>query len=1645
MSDAPHTEPHPENAPEGKPLVKRVLTWARRLFIGGTIAFFVSLLLVYFLLLLPPVQRFAVQEISTALSSELGTSVGLGGLQMQLFDKFILLDLAVQDREGGELLNVDRVEVNFQALIFNMVRRRLVVQDLTLQGARFNWVHRAGEEYPNIQFLKDYFKNEKKDTLREPFALELGTFFLKEAQFIKLDSVRGSRALISVREADGVVNRFDLQAMQIDAKHLFFDGLRIEADVFDFDSAFWLERFPEQSLPFIDPETYRHPLAGLPNLCVDIFHLRDGSFQLSNIRKEPERLSAPEVLNFNHLDVFNIDVVVRSLSFSDQQFYGHLDLFSFEERSGFELTRLTAGDAKVSGETVELYDMRLITPRSNLGDTLVLNYKYYSDFKNFTDAVRMDVRLHESSIWLDDILNFAPALERNLFFQKNRNEVLSIEGAFSGKVNSLRGRDLRVRLARNTVLEGDFSSLFLAVPDLTSLNLRLKRLETDMRTLRELIPGFNVPPNFDKLGRLNFSGSFDGFFTDFVAYGDLRTQLGRATLDMKFAKGRDLPQYSGELELINFNLREFTGNPQFGNITLSSRVLDGQGLTGATANARLEAKIDSFAFRDYLYQNLEMEGQLNRNLFDGKFGIQDQNIDFDFVGAIDFTQAVPFFDFKADVRRVDVKRLNLLKQDYVFSGQVELKVRDVDLSKIEGQVELRNFIALKDRDKIYTLDSMLVFAGGTGDQKYLSLQSELMTGQMTGRFNLNQLPAIFTRFLNENYQVFSERLKIAAPKNMPDTSYFNLDLALHDTRDWLELLIPSMGPIVDGKVGGYFNSMSDSMFLRVELPAVALGNAEFKDVYLAAKAQRDTCSIDFGIFQTFLGAGRRELAPINFLGLVNRDTVNFAITAIDYDKVLDKLEMDGVFFLDSLDFIVRFSESRMVILNNEWNIAKNNFLRFGKDFVQTRDFALSSGQRRIILHSLDRRGLQLLLRNFDLSDLNGIIEYEPIQFAGGIDMEVSFDDVFQLSGLRAAGRADSLFLNKDDFGVLQLSLEAENLRSPLQAAVTVSRGEQQLTVNGFYNPPNYEHDPARRGHPNKSNYLNAEVGLKDFPLSFLEIWIGSGVTNTQGLVNGGIKVVGDAAKPDLNGKATISQGAVTINFLNTRYFVDEQTVTLTSNMIDATGAVLTDQFGNKATVTGGIAHDRIKNMSLDAQIRSDNFLMLNTKKGQNDLFYGTAIASGYLVFSGPFVKPDIYVNATSKPGTQIVLPISSTQKASEVRFVRFTQRYSKPEVETPATSAQELLGVSVEMDLNITDDAVIEMVFDEQAGDVLRGRGTGAIRMVVPRTGGFYMYGEYVVSSGNYLFTLMNLVNKPFEVRRGGTIRWSGDPFGAEINIEAEYKDLKATLTNFLAEYLITDTQENKTAARIPTDVDLIMKLSGELLKPTVGFDIQFPRILSDDLRRYTDTKMRILAQDQNEMNRQVFGLIVIGQFLPSQFGLPGQELAIGINTMTEMLSQQLSLYLTGLVSEWLTEGGLISGIDFDIAYNYMQGVDLNDPDQVYRTNELQVRLKNYFFDDRLAVNVGGNFDLTGGANIPGATPNSSGVFFAGDLAVEYFLTRDQNLKIRFYQSTQPEIGGGSRNRTGLGLSFRREFETFEDFLNGLKGTTRKLRRASKE
>ena len=666
-------------------------------------------------------------------------------------------------------------------------------------------------------------------------------------------------------------------------------------------------------------------------------------------------------------------------------------------------------------------------------------------------------------------------------------------------------------------------------------------------------------------------------------------------------------------------------------------------------------------------------------------------------------------------------------------------------------------------------------------------------------------------------------------------------------------------------------------------------------------------------------------------------------------------------------------------------------------------------------------------------------EYEPLNFRGDFNAIIEVKDIFHLEDISATILSDTLWINEDDWGVFRLDAAAESTKKTVNAYVSLTKDTTQLIAEGFFNPTNLNPEKGLQVPLDESvNYFDFKVNIEGFPLSIAEYFISNNISQTEGSFSGNLQFYGLPSEPNVSGFLDVRNGATTIDFLKTRYTFDHGYIQADNYLFDASGTILKDKYGHEATLFGGVSHDRLKNLGFNANLKTNRFLAIDTKKGDNKLFYGHALGKGEVYFSGTFPQPDLYINATIGDSTLITIPITSEREASKLDFINFVEKNSKNKIEEEP--GFKIKGVDLDMDLSITKEANMELVFNEQAGDVLRGNGQGNIQISVPRSGDFEMFGDYVIEEGNYLFTFYNVINKNFKVKEGGTIRWTGNPYAAQIRIEAEYKDLKASVSNFIKEYLDVVEPDLQRDANQATDVELTLKLAGELMQPNINFDINFPS-LTGQLETYAESKLRTLQQDQNELNRQVFGLIVVGQFLPSDLKFQGSDIIY--NTVSEFVSNQLSLLLTELFSEIITDQTILSRIDFDVAYNQYSSVNFNDEQGLNSGEEFQVQFKPYFLNDRLSILVGGNIDFGNNVN---ATPESTGAFIGNDLVIEYILNKDRSLKLRVYQRLKPDIGGGRRLEVGTGLSFRKEFDSFGDFLRSFrKDANKNKRREEKE
>ena len=1581
------------------------------------------ILLVVFLLgllQLPDFQNWLVDRVTVSISNTLETEVSIDYARLSWFDELTIQGLFVEDKYGDTLLYGDELQADFNLL--SLLDNAIEIEELSIARTRFKIRRDLGDAESNLETaLERLFP--KRGQTGKPINLALDRLDLQDITFVQDDSVRGQRFDVALQSAVIYIDVLDLPN-----KRVALETAEIRGPVVRQTS---IQPTPLSHIPGID-EAIRSLDSTVVDsnrvsleITVDALEIIDGVFDLNNFRKDAIEVADLTSVDFARLGVSDINLELTGLRYGDSQLSATVEHLSLEEKSGFILDRLRVDELLIAPTELVFNDLILTTPNSSLSDSLSFTFPGgWESWSDFNNRVRMNIALEPSMVSVRDILYFARKLRFNPFFRDNQDRSIRLGGDFVGRVNNLRAQDVVLALDADNYLEGSFSSRNLAQPGSEALNLELDRMRSSVTTLRRLIPRMNLPPNFNKLGRLNFNGRFDGFFTDFAAKGDLRTDIGRAVLDMRMdiENGAERAEYSGSLSLDRFDLGVWTNSPDLGMVNFTAAISDGQGLTAATANANLEATIQALTYRNYRYENARIDGRLQQQFFDGSFAIADNNIDLNFLGELNFRDSIPVFDFSAEINRMDLQALNLSQRLVVLSGDVDLNIVNTVFSDMEGRIKLDSFRVVRDT-AVINIGELLAYSNFNAEgQKVVKLESDVARGEIVGRFDINEVSSSLTKYLVAYYPGWSNRLKIRAPRAFPTDNRFSFDITVVDSKGLNRLIDPKLGALRDVHLTGSYDGFEDELRAELIAPRFSYDNLSFVDLIMRTKGKESEGELDLLIDSTLVN-GKPVLDQLTLLSLIDRDTINFGINYGGAGGVfVEKVNLNGEITLpDSLNYAIRFDDSDLILFQEPWTIRRDNRIVVGPDYINTRNFSLRSGDRSIRLSKRGTKGLDLNLDNMALGLIDSVWNYQPLDFGGRVDVHVGVDDVFLLQGISADIRSDTMLINGDDYGYLRVDLKAPNPKGRLNAYMNLNRDTAQLIAEAVFNLGDLVPSPRV---DQEKNYLDLTVNVNGYPLDLARYWVGGSVSNIVGKIDGQLNVTGPAGKPDVKGYIDASAGAFTLDYLQTRYHFYDSRVRITNTLFDLAGTQLYDRNENVARVTGGITHDRLKNLGINARLRTDRFLALDLAPGDNPNFFGQAIGGGTVDFTGNFRQTNIYVRATVGTETRLSIPVAEGSGAGPIDNVRFVDRTVYKEEES-VSAAADPTGVSLEMEIEVTDEAIGEIIFDEEVGDVLQGQGNGNLSIRIPRDGDLQMYGTITLTEGDYLFTLYKVVNKEFEVRPGGTVTWTGDPFAARIDIEANYQNLSTPIINFIREYLPLDGNSALTqAASQATDIDLTLKLDGILTQPNINFDIGFPR-LDGTLETYANNKRRQLLLDQNELNRQVFGLIAVGQFLPADLSFNVADVAV--NTVSEWLSSYLSLLLNDLLEDAFGEEAFISGFDFDIAYNNYANNNPSSPEAISRGQTVEFSFRRDF-NNRLSlsgdVNVLNN-QLAAGGN--------TGTFVGNDVVLEYVLNDSRSLKLRVYQRRQPDIASGRRIQVGTGLSWRREFDSLSEFFAGFK------------
>lgn len=1560
----------------------------------------------------PRFQNWAVDKISHRLSERLDATITIDSVSLDIYRGVKIWDVAVLEETGDTLMLGSQLSSTLTNNLYSLINNKLYLNDIYLKDIFINVNTKNNAEFSNWQKL---FKKSKNNTKGDVTDEDSSSFFL-QLNSIELENVKYKNKNSNVE-----------QSISLEYGKILIDSLNIDSLFFSSESVYLRNPIIElynvgtdsmlgqkgNEKSEINPENLKKQMEiMMPKIKVNQLKIEDGQVWSKNSAV----VTGKREIDFNNLRVDNLNLDIEKVSFSGIQ----NSSFVLNNLSGIldeqiELINVSSSQFALSEKEIEISDFYLLTDNSSIKSKNTIKFRSVDDFKKFQDKVLLDIQFEKSVLNIEELSYLVPGMSASKLINKNLGEYLYIDGQVKGRVNNFFTKDLKLRISDKVLFNGKVRIRNITEPEKSTFSIEVDRMQTSMSSLAQIIPNFRPPENFYKLGAIDFNGRFDGLIYNLVAYGNLKTDLGKVDLDMQLdlEDGRNQAKYSGEIDLQKFDLAQWSGNPEFEKLTLKAAVKNGSGLVFNTANADLEASVQDFSFRGYEYNDLLLNGRLEKNQFDGKFTLKDPSADLDFDGNFLLVDNKVVGDFTTNINNLDLWKLNLSKDTISLSGDMDVSIEGSTIDDFIGQALFKDLIINRsDKQSIFKeleISSEPLSNGG----RDLKLESESFNAELDGEFNLASLGNDVRAVIYKKYPDWGELLGLMEAQ-VQNNQKFRVDINIIDGDPLLNFFETQDLSIDNLSLSG--NIDADNALVDLATNADSISFKNFKVLGFASILNSSFNAFNFSTDTRDLFINDREHHGVDLDATMKDQIINLSLDSGDLLDTIGRIKTYIKAFPQGDELIVRLEEEDWSMLGTNWAFNPRNSIKLGKKKIDISDFALTDGKRRIELKSRNSEDLIFHLADVDISLINPLVDNPKFTFFGESFVNFQVLKIFDKPSLQGSFVIPELIFNDEPYGALNLLVEnLEDDKTKIDLNLIRSEDDQMVVFDGFVN--------------NNDQSIDGLLTADNFKLSFFRHLILEGISETEGHFDLSCKVKGTLQKPRLLGRAIMHDCAVRVDYLGNKVFFDEQEVRINEKVIDVTGGIITDRLGNEAVLTGGLYHTYLTDVTMGLNISSDRFLLLDTDKKDNPAYYGTGIGSASVDFSGPFELAQINISATTGIGSNLSIPVQATVENYDESFIHFVETGTLLDSEDSFIEEEPALeGVNIEMNLTITPDALVNIIFDEQLNDVIKGRGTSNLRINIERTGAFDIFGQYVVEEGDYLFTAMGLLAKPFKVQRGGTITWTGDPLNAALDFKAVYSGLRTGVDVFLAEYLTAGLDDIEKEAKRKTDVSLLLDIGGSLYNPDINFDIVFPE-LQGELKSYADSKMRTLRANPTDLNDQVAGLLIFGSFLPSDNPLnsitQNNLIQTGYNTLSEFATNQLSFLLSGLVEEALIDNGLISGLDFQIGFS--KNNDYTVQNATVLPDEVEVIIKPKFKNDRWSADLGTNYvrqdDFLGNDN-----------YAYYDFGLEYSLTQDGRLKLKFFSKNDIDFAEQVReNQFGAGIRYRKEFGTLAEFKDVLK------------
>ena len=1376
------------------------------------------------------------------------------------------------------------------------------------------------------------------------------------------------------------------------------------------------------------------------------------AFDNFNQPKQKTRLPA---LDYNHLHFTDLVLNTRDFAFSENSTTAKVDNLAGQEQSGFRIDSWRANVVYDSVQT-RLDSLDLVTPHTRIRRSLAIGYQSLSGLSDPKQLANMRVAgdLRNVRLGFRDILYLVPSLATVPPFTTGPNQSLLISGLVSGRVGDLTVRNLDAVALRGTVLRARRAHI-VGLPNVDKrlyVDFDVQQFATTRADLESLLPKGTLPASISLPPKLALSGTFRGRPTTLQFATNLK--LNSTYGDLAFNGDLGAAQVNGQQPLVGtfavgaFDFGKLLKNPQLGRVTATGRInATGNVQDPASLVGRVNATVQHARYNGYDYHGVAATVDLDRN----KYVIhatsrQDPNLAFDLNGTVNLRDANnPVYAFNVNLQSVNLKALGLYSGDLRLQGNLTTSLSGSSLNTIQGTFSGTNVVIVRDNQPFAfrTLEGRIV---QTAARTAVNFDSDLLAVQLDGNVHLGDL-------MPELQQHLARYLKLPGVRYVASGAdrHFTYSLTLKDPK-LATKLVTGLKEISPFTLAGDYSRQAARLTANTRIPLIRYQNYRLDSLNLAvgsnaqkldyalqlAKAAQDTTIRLRRPTITGNIADNKVFTRASILGdSANRERLALAGTLQTLDAPARRGQAPGA-------LIYQFEAAPQQILNYEnWTAGAGNFVRYYPSGAVAADkLNLTNGRSQLAVQSQNPQQpaspLNVRFTNFDLSELARAVQQQDSLVAGNLN------GTAELRGLGTARLAFVADANIKGLVYQKAALGDLTLRATNPAANRYDV-DARLTggLGGTATVPN---DVRLSGYylTTGTSPLNFTLDARRLNLKLVEPFSAGQVRKTTGALAGQLTIAGSTSAPVVRGRlVTTDDASFVVPQLGAPYRLPGQALAFDGKGIRFDNFTVLDSASNKAVANGYLLTQNFIAYRFDLTATTNNFVAVNSTRKDNQLFYGKLVLDSDTRITGPLSLIDINTKVTVADGSNLTLESPSdgpatVERAGIVQFVDKRARLDSAlarKVPLDTVPAQTV-GYAVRAVVTITDRTPFTIVIDPVSGDNLRVRAAGTLDTQIDPSGNISLSGQLTVRQGKYHLSLYDLATRDFNIRRGSTILWSGDPYNADLNITAVYR-VKAAPAELLADQGADDAQTNSLARNV-LPFSVLLKVTDKLTKPAIGFDITLPQDQRGALGGQVEARLAALRQPNqtSELSKQVFSLLILGRFVAQNPFQSSSGEGFVASQLRGSASAVLTDQLNNLTGKYLSGLGLDLGVTNQATYG-------TDGSQGSRT-DLNVAVRRQLLNNRLTVRVGSDIALSGnGSQSTQGTSSPSNL--VGDVSLEYSLLADGRLRLRAFRQNAYEDIDGAIVRTGAGLVFQRDYTSIAELFQKVSADVKQQRKDSRK